>query len=107
MGGIAAIIGCEMGYSRDLIEKMCEAIKHRGPDYSCTFLGSKIALGEVGFCGSSLDFSNQQLSNKEGNLWIAFDGYLGDSEERKLGRKDKTSPTSDAKAILECLRKTR
>ncbi len=62
---------------RALVERMCEALVHRGPDAEGIYTGPYIGLGQRRL--SIIDLSDQAvppLSNEDGTVWVVFNGEI-------------------------------
>ena len=99
MCGINGFNFCE----ENLIHKMNQATKHRGPDDSGIFVADKISLGHNRL--SIIDLSSngaQPMQSVDGNLAIVFNGeiynYLELKQELENGYDFKTK--SDTEVIL-------
>ncbi len=70
----------------DLIEKMNQALKHRGPDDHSTYVDDKISLGHRRL--SIIDLSpagRQPKANEDESIWIIFNGEIYNFQEiRKM-----------------------
>jgi len=61
----------------ELIQRMTDTLRHRGPDDSGTFLDDAIALGHRRL--SIIDLSpngHQPMSNENGSIWTIFNGEI-------------------------------
>ena len=77
MCGIAGIIDCS-GETPDRVslERMCEALIHRGPDDVGLYLNGKVALGQRRLSIIDLSGGHQPMSNDAGDLWVTFNGEI-------------------------------
>jgi len=78
------------GVSELQIERMNDALRHRGPDDSGIFIDSENTTG-FGHCRLSIiDLSggHQPMSNEDGTLWITFNGEIYNFQEIKKNLKD-------------------
>lgn len=67
---------------RSVIEKMTNALNHRGPDYGGYLLDRNVALGHRRLSIIDLsDFANQPMSNEDGMVWTIFNGELYNFKE--------------------------
>ncbi len=74
MCGICGYLGFD---DRDLLQKMTEALAHRGPDDAGTYLADGIGLGHRRL--SIIDLSpagRQPMSNEDGSVWVTFNGEI-------------------------------
>ena len=107
MCGIAGIIenrGKEV--SRTSLKKMTDSIAHRGPDDEGIFLSGTIGLGHRRL--SILDVSSaghQPMPNKDGTLWITFNGEIYNYIELKKELGGKYQSNTDTEVILAAYEK--
>jgi len=79
MCGIAGIFnfpGAEHAPSGQQLTAMLTAIRHRGPDESGIYLGSKIGLGNVRLSIIDLSAGQQPISIRDKRYWIVYNGEL-------------------------------
>lgn len=62
--------------SRADIQKMNEAIKHRGPDDENIFIKNNVGLGHRRLSVIDLSGGQQPMSNSDGTIWITFNGEI-------------------------------
>jgi len=78
MCGIVGVINLDQKpVDKKDIEKMTRIIKHRGPDDEGCFIDKNIGLGHCRL--SIIDLSSaghQPMSNKDGSIWIIFNGEI-------------------------------
>jgi len=101
MCGICGVIGEPV--SRDLLQRMCEAMAHRGPDDEGIYLQGKAGLGIRRLAIIDLIRGHQPISNEENFLWIVLNGEIYNYRELRKdliekGHKFKTN--SDTEVIL-------
>lgn len=68
----------------ELLEKMCDTLRHRGPDDEGIYVNNNIGLGHRRL--SIIDLSNhghQPMSNETGNIYIVFNGEIYNFPELK------------------------
>jgi asparagine synthase (glutamine-hydrolysing) len=106
LGGIVALLGFGSGDSTTLVRKICQAMEHRGPDDSGWFVGTDVALGNVISYNDSAKVAHQPLCNRDGSVWITFDGelYNGDELKGQVGDYEFVT-TSDAEIVLKAYEK--
>ena len=104
MCGIAGIVrtGTEP-VDEALLSRMCEAIRHRGPDEGGTYVKGPVGLGVRRLSIIDVKGGHQPISNQDGSSWIVFNGeiynYLELREKlEKLGHTFHTN--SDTEAIV-------
>ena len=78
MGGICAVLGPN---AEQLITKICESLRHRGPDDEGFFIDKNLALGHRALKIANTPVSHQPLSNEDGTIWIVFDGEIYNKEQ--------------------------
>jgi asparagine synthase (glutamine-hydrolysing) len=80
MCGICGIAGSE---DRQLIQRMCDAIHHRGPDDSGIFSDKKITLGMRRLSIIDLAGGHQPIHNEDESVWVVFNGEIYNYIEQK------------------------
>jgi len=94
MCGICGKIGLNGNISEDLIRKMCDALRHRGPDDEGIYLkkvqgpGSRVQAGLGHRRLSIIDLSqagHQPMSNEDQSIWIVFNGEIYNFPELREG----------------------
>jgi asparagine synthase (glutamine-hydrolysing) len=88
---------------REVLERMVEAVRHRGPDAGGVYLDARAALGHRRLSIIDLSGGAQPLSTADQRLWVTFNGeifnYVELTEElTKRGRTFRTR--SDTETIL-------
>lgn len=80
MCGIAGIYGPEGKMTaeerRQMIGRMCDVIRHRGPDDVGHYIDGGLALGMRRLSIIDLSTGHQPLSNEDGTIWIVFNGEI-------------------------------
>jgi asparagine synthase (glutamine-hydrolysing) len=88
---------------RDLLERMRDALVHRGPDDAGLFIGTEIGLGVRRLSIIDLETGHQPLANEDQSIWIAFNGeiynYIELRRDHLEGRFHFTT-NSDTEVIL-------
>ena len=89
MCGIAGIIGEE---NKQLIQRMCDVIEHRGPDDSGFFIDTGISLGMRRLSIIDVSGGKQPIHNEDETVWVMYNGELYNylelkQELEKLGHK--------------------
>ena len=70
---------------RELIERMCATIVHRGPDSEGIYTASGIGLGQRRLAIIDLDErAVAPLSNEDGSVWVTFNGEIYNFRELRL-----------------------
>jgi asparagine synthase (glutamine-hydrolysing) len=88
---------------QDLISRMVNMLKHRGPDEFGVYRDELCALGQARLSIIDLKSGQQPLANEDGNIWITFNGEIYDyielrPELEKAGHKFRTK--SDTEVIV-------
>ncbi len=78
MCGITGFIDKKQSYedAEELIDKMCQNIRHRGPDEQGTWVGDGIALGMRRLSIIDLDGGHQPIWNEDRSILIVFNGEI-------------------------------
>src|SRR5690242_5368384 len=107
MCGIAGFVDLERPSASDaaspILHRMCEIIRHRGPDDQGTYLRDGVALGMRRLSIIDLVGGHQPISGEDGSVTIVFNGEIYNFLELKpklqaLGHTFKTD--SDTEAIV-------
>ncbi|MDH4157390.1 MAG: asparagine synthetase B, partial [candidate division Zixibacteria bacterium] len=61
---------------RDLIGRMVNVIRHRGPDEFGAFMDNKCVLGQARLSIIDLAGGSQPMANEDGTVWITFNGEI-------------------------------
>ena len=61
---------------RTVLERMVEAVRHRGPDAAGIYVDRRAALGHRRLSIIDLAGGAQPLSTADGNLWVTFNGEI-------------------------------
>jgi asparagine synthase (glutamine-hydrolysing) len=59
-----------------LVNRMCDAIRHRGPDDQGTFVEPGVALGMRRLSIIDLATGHQPIANEDRTVWVVFNGEL-------------------------------
>jgi asparagine synthase (glutamine-hydrolysing) len=82
MCGIAGIINLSsQRVDCDIVRRMNEVIKHRGPDDEGIMDDGNVVLGHVRLSIIDVQGSRQPLSNEDGNVWTTFNGEIYNYKE--------------------------
>ena len=92
MCGIAGLIYANRSRRVDklLLSRMCNSIRHRGPDDSGIYVDAKIALGATRL--KIIDVTqtgHQPMTNHKRMVWIAFNGEIYNFQEKRKFLKKK------------------
>jgi len=88
---------------RDLIGRMVNIIRHRGPDEFGVYLNDRCVLGHARLSIIDLSAGQQPLCNEDGTVWITFNGEVYNyielrPELEQLGHRFRTN--SDTEVIV-------
>ena len=75
MCGIAGKVG-QVRVSESEVLRMCEAIAHRGPDDSGTFVEGNVGLGMRRLSIVDVAGGHQPMSNEDGSVVVVFNGEI-------------------------------
>lgn len=64
-----------------VVRKMCEAMRHRGPDDEGVFVSGGCGIGMRRLSIIDLAGGHQPISNEDGSIWIVFNGEIYNFEE--------------------------
>lgn len=78
MCGIAGILEFEPGVTppAEIVRRMCEVIRHRGPDDQGVYCRSPIGLGARRLSIIDLATGHQPLSNESQSVWVVLNGEI-------------------------------
>src|SRR5438093_11475839 len=62
--------------SRELIHRMCDVIRHRGPDDEGVWVDEGVALGMRRLSIIDLSTGHQPIHNEDRTVWIVFNGEI-------------------------------
>jgi asparagine synthase (glutamine-hydrolysing) len=89
--------------SREVLARMVDAVRHRGPDDSGIYYDGRAALGHRRLSIIDLAGGRQPLSTGDGRLWITFNGEIFNYVELRqdlLARGREFRTKSDTETIL-------
>lgn len=104
MCGIAGIVRNDArDVDRELVRRMCDAIRHRGPDEDGFYFSGPVGLGMRRLAIIDLKSGQQPIHNQDSTAWIVFNGEIYNYRElreqlEKLGHTFYTN--SDTEAIV-------
>jgi asparagine synthase (glutamine-hydrolysing) len=80
MCGIAGFVESDPTLTQDsrraLIHRMCDVIRHRGPDDEGVYVDGSAALGMRRLSIIDLASGHQPIHNEDGTIWIVFNGEI-------------------------------
>jgi asparagine synthase (glutamine-hydrolysing) len=100
MCGICGIVGRQ---DRDLLEKMCETMLHRGPDSNGIFIQEGISLGIRRLRIIDLETGEQPIYNEDKTIWIVHNGEIYNFKELRenlIKKGHKFYTKTDTEVIL-------
>src|SRR5579862_4971992 len=105
MCGIAGAVEFREGARVDatILERMCAAMLHRGPDDQGTYCEGRAGLAAQRLSIIDLAGGHQPISNEDGSLWIVFNGEIYNYRQlqTELGSRGHRFRTgSDTETIL-------
>jgi len=88
---------------KDLIGRMVNIIRHRGPDEFGVYFDNRCALGQARLSIIDLTGGSQPMANEDDSIWITFNGEIFNYVElrpelEKLGHRFRTQ--SDTEVII-------
>jgi asparagine synthase (glutamine-hydrolysing) len=89
--------------ARELVEKMCEVIAHRGPDDAGVHLAGPVGLGHRRLSIVDLATGHQPMANEDGTVSIVFNGEIynhADFRPGLIARGHQLCTRSDTEAII-------
>jgi asparagine synthase (glutamine-hydrolysing) len=89
--------------ARDLVQRMCAALKHRGPDDEGIFLEGAVGLGMRRLSIIDLSGGQQPIFNEDGSKVIVFNGEIYNYRElrqRLIARGHVLRTHSDTETVL-------
>jgi len=107
---MCGIAGCyrlsgSPGIDLDGLQRMCDAVRHRGPDDSGTYIGGdgRVGLGHRRLSIIDLATGHQPMASPSGRTWITFNGEIYNYRELRAqleGRGVRFRTTSDTEVLL-------
>lgn len=78
MCGIAGIFNFEQDaiVSTATIDRMCQVIRHRGPDDQGVYCQGQIGLGSRRLCIIDLSTGHMPIHNEDSSVWVVFNGEI-------------------------------
>jgi asparagine synthase (glutamine-hydrolysing) len=89
--------------SEEIVQKMMDVIRHRGPDGEGKYVSGPVGLGHRRLAIIDLTTGAQPMCNEDRSVWIVFNGEIYNFQElrRELIQKGHTfSSTSDTEVII-------
>jgi asparagine synthase (glutamine-hydrolysing) len=76
MCGIAGVVVHGEHVDRELLEAMCDSLRHRGPDAAGMYVEGNVGLGIRRLAIIDLVTGDQPLSNEDGSVVLVFNGEI-------------------------------
>ena len=61
---------------QELLSRMCEVIRHRGPDDVGFYINRNVGLGIRRLSIIDLEKGHQPISNEDNSVWVVFNGEI-------------------------------
>src|SRR5712692_7628211 len=61
---------------RDVLRRMMDAMRHRGPDDDGMYISGPVGLGHRRLSIIDLSTGKQPIGNEDGTVWIVFNGEI-------------------------------
>ncbi len=87
----------------ETVRRMCDAIRHRGPDDAGYHIDGALAIGMRRLSIIDLSTGHQPISNEDGSVWIVFNGEIYEYRELRewlIGRGHSFRTQTDTECIL-------
>ncbi len=81
MCGIAGYISNGAPAEREIVQRMCDQIRHRGPDDEGFYVDRECAIGMRRLSIIDLAGGHQPISNEDGSVWVVFNGEVYNFQE--------------------------
>lgn len=89
MCGICGFVNLDgSSASRSIVEKMNEALLHRGPDDGGVLINDSVALAMRRLSILDIEGGHQPLSNEDGLVWIVFNGEIYNSPQLRTSLQE-------------------
>lgn len=100
MCGICGMVGIS---EKELLQRMCNVIHHRGSDDEGKYVDNDVAIGMSRLSIIDIAGGQQPISNEDGTLWIVYNGEIYNYKEIKtlLAKKGhRFTTSSDTEMIV-------
>ena len=81
MCGIAGYVSRGGWADRQIVKRMCDQIRHRGPDDEGFYSDRECAIGMRRLSIIDLAGGHQPISNEDGSVWVVFNGEVYNFQE--------------------------
>lgn len=105
MCGIAGVVHTDLRrpVEETLIRRMCDCLKHRGPDDEGVFVEGHVGLGMRRLAVIDLHTGKQPIRSEDGNVIVVFNGEIYNFQELRkdlIGRGHHFSTRTDTETIV-------
>lgn len=103
MCGIVGFVNREAKAEASVLQRMCDAIEHRGPDEEGARVDNNAAIGMRRLAIIDLAGGQQPIHNADKTKWIVFNGEIYNFQELRRGLEErgaKLNTNSDTEAII-------
>ena len=103
MCGIAGYVSNAAPADRRIVQRMCDQIRHRGPDDEGFHVDRQCALGMRRLSIIDLAGGHQPMSNEDGSVWVVFNGEIYDYQELRrnlIARGHRFVTNSDTETLV-------
>ena len=77
--------------SLDELQRMCDAMTHRGPDDNGYYLGETVGMGMRRLSIIDLDSGRQPIHNDDLSVWVVFNGEIYNFKTLRAELEDRKS----------------
>jgi asparagine synthase (glutamine-hydrolysing) len=103
MCGIAGFLLRGGNARAEVVQAMCDAIRHRGPDDEGIRVEGACGIGMRRLSIIDLSTGHQPLSNEDGTVWVVFNGEIYNYQElreRLIGQGHRFRTNSDTETLV-------
>lgn len=101
--GKLSLNGTRPPADRELLQKMMDTIRHRGPDDEGMYFSGPVALGHKRLKIIDLKTGKQPISNEDGTVWIVYNGEIYNYKELRselLAQGHRFQTATDTEVIV-------
>ena len=88
---------------RPVLDRMTDAVRHRGPDDAGLYLDGRVGLGHARLSIIDLSGGQQPMANADGTVWVSFNGEIFnyvELREELIARGHRFAHHSDTEVIV-------
>jgi asparagine synthase (glutamine-hydrolysing) len=103
MCGIAGYVSSSAPADRQIAQRMCDRIRHRGPDDEGFYTDRQCAIGMRRLSIIDLAGGHQPISNEDGSLWIVYNGEVYNYQDLRrdlIAKGHRFTTNSDTETIV-------